>query len=147
MPSSAHERIDRLTRHLSASGAGATTRSPMAAQLASHARPPITSHALDTATGKPARGLPLKLEQLGGALGRGWLVLGATITDDDGRAPGLLVPGTVSCYFELLIADELIARYGVVPRSGTGLPLCSGGTSSSFACLTCWYGAAAAVEW
>ncbi|CAM9758559.1 unnamed protein product, partial [Laminaria digitata] len=57
---------------------------------------PITSHALDTATGKPARGLPLKLEQLGGAVGEGWLALGATATDEDGRAPGLLVPGTVS---------------------------------------------------
>lgn len=100
MPSSAHERIDRLARHLSASGAGATTRSvvssPMAAQLTSHTRPPITSHALDTATGKPARGLPLKLEQLRGAVAGSWLALGATTTDEDGRAPGLLVPGTVS---------------------------------------------------
>lgn len=25
-----------------------------------------------------------------------WLALGATTTDEDGRAPGLLVPGTVS---------------------------------------------------
>ena len=100
MPSAAHERIDRLTHHLSASGARANipteVPSPMAAQVASQTRPPITSHALDTATGKPARGLPLKLEQLGGAVGGGWLALGATTTDEDGRAPGLLVPGTVS---------------------------------------------------
>lgn len=65
----------------------------MATQVA---RQPITSHALDTATGKPARRLPLKLERLEGATGGGWLMLGVATTDEDGRAPGLVGHGTVS---------------------------------------------------
>lgn len=62
------------------------------------ARPPITAHALDTAIGKPARGLPLKLEQRSGGSrgGRFWLLLGSCETDEDGRAPNLLASGYVS---------------------------------------------------
>lgn len=58
-------------------------------------RPPVTSHALDTAIGKPAQGLPLKLEQLVGEGKRTWLTLGSSETNNDGRAPSLLAPGSV----------------------------------------------------
>lgn len=62
------------------------------------ARPPISAHALDTAIGKPARGLPLKLEQRSGGSrgGRYWLLLGSCETNEDGRAPNLLASGYVS---------------------------------------------------
>lgn len=57
-------------------------------------RPPITSHALDTATGKPAEGLPLKLEVMGD--GGVWRTIGRTTTNDDGRAPGLMTSATTT---------------------------------------------------
>lgn len=43
---------------------------------------PITSHVLDTSTGKPAQGLSVALSRLSGS---DWLVLDETITDADGR--------------------------------------------------------------
>ncbi|CAN0055897.1 unnamed protein product [Ascophyllum nodosum] len=63
--------------------------------MQNNARPPITSHALDTATGKPAQGLPLKLEQLRGEGGENWVTVGSSETNDDGRAPSLVAPGSV----------------------------------------------------
>ncbi|CAM9337920.1 unnamed protein product [Ectocarpus sp. 13 AM-2016] len=93
MPNTPQERLDRITNHLAAgySSPGRTT----AAAMAATARPPITAHALDTSTGKPACGLPLKLEQKSGG-GRGggyWLLLGSCETNEDGRAPRLLDAG------------------------------------------------------
>lgn len=54
---------------------------------------PITSHALDLALGRPARGLPLHLEHMGedGV----WRTLAQAVTNDDGRAPNLLPPGSL----------------------------------------------------
>jgi len=46
---------------------------------------PITTHALDTARGCPAAGLPVELEQL---TDEGWVSLRRGTTDADGRAPG-----------------------------------------------------------
>jgi 5-hydroxyisourate hydrolase len=46
---------------------------------------PITTHALDTARGCPAAGLPLELEQL---TDDGWVSLRRAVTNDDGRVPG-----------------------------------------------------------
>eukprot|EP00903_Cladosiphon_okamuranus_P015897 g14682.t1 len=65
------------------------------ASAAAAPRPPITAHALDTAIGKPASGLPLKLEQRSGGSrgGRYWLLLGSCETNEDGRAPNLLASG------------------------------------------------------
>ena len=42
----------------------------------------ITTHVLDTALGRPAAGVPVRLEQ---ARPDGWLVLGEASTDADGR--------------------------------------------------------------
>lgn len=46
---------------------------------------PITTHALDTARGLPADGLPVELEQL---TDDGWVSLRRATTNDDGRVPG-----------------------------------------------------------
>jgi 5-hydroxyisourate hydrolase len=51
---------------------------------------PITTHVLDTATGKPANGIPVKLEVHDGAQ---WKGIGQGITDTDGRASNLLPNG------------------------------------------------------
>lgn len=50
----------------------------------------ITTHVLDTAAGRPAAGVPLKLERL---VGEAWTELGAGKTDSDGRNRELLPPG------------------------------------------------------
>jgi 5-hydroxyisourate hydrolase len=50
----------------------------------------ITTHALDTALGRPAAGLPLSLHQW--REDGQWQQIAAGITDDDGRAPDLAVP-------------------------------------------------------
>jgi 5-hydroxyisourate hydrolase len=47
---------------------------------------PFTTHVLDTATGKPARGLAVSLEIASGPdSDRRWIELGRGVTDDEGR--------------------------------------------------------------
>ena len=48
---------------------------------------PITTHVLDTASGKPARNMPLTLERQDGGT---WQPLATGVTDDDGRNRQLL---------------------------------------------------------
>lgn len=50
----------------------------------------ITTHVLDTARGKPARGVPVKLEKLEKKDGAKFVELGRGVTDDDGRCKTLL---------------------------------------------------------
>lgn len=50
-------------------------------------RSPITTHVLDTATGKPAEGVPVRLEQENAT---GWELLAEGFTDADGRITNLL---------------------------------------------------------
>lgn len=45
----------------------------------------LSTHALDTARGRPAEGLPVELEQL---TEDGWVSLRRGVTNDDGRVPG-----------------------------------------------------------
>ena len=47
----------------------------------------ISTHVLDTARGRPAAGVRVRLEAAGAD---GWDSVGATITDDDGRASDLI---------------------------------------------------------
>lgn len=47
----------------------------------------ISTHVLDTARGRPAAGVRVVMEA---STTDGWDRVGATTTDDDGRAPGLL---------------------------------------------------------
>jgi 5-hydroxyisourate hydrolase len=51
----------------------------------------ISSHVLDTAIGRPARSLGVRLDRL--EEGGGWTTLGSAMTGDDGRVADLL-PGT-----------------------------------------------------
>lgn len=53
----------------------------------------ITTHVLDTALGRPARGVPVRLELFDGGA---WRELGAGATDDDGRLRTLTPPGSVA---------------------------------------------------
>ncbi|MGH7490289.1 MAG: hydroxyisourate hydrolase [bacterium] len=52
----------------------------------------ITTHVLDTARGRPASGVPVRLEILSQD---GWRLLGRAATDEDGRTPQLLSLGSV----------------------------------------------------
>jgi len=66
------------------------------------ARPTISTHVLDTGTGQPATGVPVRLV---GLLDDGaQRPLGEGVTDTDGRIPSLLdrlVPGVYRLTFEL----------------------------------------------
>lgn len=53
------------------------------------ARSPITTHVLDTASGRPAAGIEVTLEI---ADGDGWRGLASGVTDDDGRIGDFLSP-------------------------------------------------------
>ena len=78
-----------------------------AAAVAGGARSPVTTHVLDTSTGRPACGVPAVLEALGPSPGGGgsggggggggggavWAPLGRGVTDADGRIGTLLPPG------------------------------------------------------
>ncbi|MCO4743358.1 MAG: hydroxyisourate hydrolase [Proteobacteria bacterium] len=77
---------------------------------------PITTHVLDTATGRPAAGCPITLS-------RGDEVLASGITNADGRiadllAPGTLTPGLYCMTFDTaayFAASGTAAFYPVVP--------------------------------
>jgi 5-hydroxyisourate hydrolase len=60
----------------------------------------ITTHVLDTAAGKPAAGVAVRLAVRSGA---GWHTLGEAVTDDDGRVrdigPDAAEPGTYRLTF------------------------------------------------
>jgi 5-hydroxyisourate hydrolase len=61
----------------------------------------ITTHVLDTATGRPAAGVPVRLERAGAA---GWAEIGSASTDRDGRVreigPSTVGPGTYRLVFD-----------------------------------------------
>jgi len=51
----------------------------------------VSTHVLNTSTGRPAEGVPVELAQ---RTGSDWTVLGASKTDADGRCKDLPVPDT-----------------------------------------------------
>ena len=53
--------------------------------------PPLTTHVLDTALGKPAAGLAIKLE-IQSAEDKSWSDVGAGVTNGDGRLEASLIP-------------------------------------------------------
>ena len=76
------------------------------------ARSPITTHVLDTATGRPAAGVPVTLTR---QTDEGWNLVGSGVTNEDGRiadlvAPGSLSPGTYQIRFE---TAEYFEKIGV----------------------------------
>lgn len=52
----------------------------------------LSTHVLDTAAGRPAPGVTVRIEQLDEASGS-WRTLGEGVTDEDGRVRELLPPG------------------------------------------------------
>jgi len=51
----------------------------------------ITTHVLDVSIGRPAKGVPVRLEQL--TAKTGWVTVSERATDDDGRVRDLLAAG------------------------------------------------------
>mmetsp|Transcript_12542 Transcript_12542/g.18207 ORF Transcript_12542/g.18207 Transcript_12542/m.18207 type:complete len:134 (+) Transcript_12542:62-463(+) len=84
-------RVHKLASHL--------LQSPPAAM----SRPPITSHVLDTGTGKPATDVKVTLDMKSIS---GWQEIGGDFTNVDGRCPKLLpvdyvlTPGLYRCTFD-----------------------------------------------
>jgi hydroxyisourate hydrolase len=78
-----HIRLKKLLEHPTASASERLPTTQMA-----HGK--ITTHVLDTAKGKPARGVPITLEK---KTGNSFEELGRGVTDDDGRLKTLLPEG------------------------------------------------------
>jgi 5-hydroxyisourate hydrolase len=79
----------------------------------------ITTHVLDTATGRPARAVPVKLERRDPDDG-GWRVIGTGETDADGRlrtltAAGDVEPGTYRITFDTAAYFAMHAIAGFFP--------------------------------
>ena len=78
----------------------------------------LSTHVLDTATGRPAEGLPIRLEFFGP---HGVRTVGEGITDVDGRvrdffqADARLVPGTYRMRFETAVYHAKQAVTGFYP--------------------------------
>ena len=53
----------------------------------------ITTHVLDTAQGRPGKGIAIELERADQGV---WNLVGAGITDEDGRLKTLTLPGTLT---------------------------------------------------
>jgi 5-hydroxyisourate hydrolase len=67
----------------------------------------ISTHVLDTASGKPARNVPVRLERRGST--GGWRELASAQTDPDGRCSQLLSGGAIRAGHYRLIFDT--AKY------------------------------------
>jgi len=83
------------------------------------ARPPITSHVLDTSLGRPAQGVVITLFVLSGSE---WSVLGKATTNSDGRAPELLPvdyklqQGVYKCTFDTGAYFQASGQKGFYPE-------------------------------
>ena len=79
---------------------------------------PITTHALDTRSGKPAAGLPITLF---GQDKESWIKLAAGVTNEDGRItdllkPGSLTPGIYKMYFDTSTYHQQQSVQGFYPE-------------------------------
>ncbi len=73
----------------------------------------LTTHVLDTATGKPAAGIEVKLKVLVG--GKSWTPIASGVTNNDGRIPNLLPDERVlepSVYKLVFETQEYFERLG-----------------------------------
>lgn len=78
---------------------------------------PITTHVLDTASGKPAKNVPLTLERQDGG---DWRQLATGVTDDDGRNRQLLdgqalTPGVYRLTFDTAAYFAATGTQGFYP--------------------------------
>jgi 5-hydroxyisourate hydrolase len=81
----------------------------------------ITTHVLDTSTGRPASGVAVELEVLAAG---GWEPVGAGLTDEQGRVSGLLPAG----------AEPMAATYRM--RFDTGAYFDQRGVETFFPAVT-----------
>jgi 5-hydroxyisourate hydrolase len=77
----------------------------------------VTTHVLDTALGRPAAGVPVRLSRVDGDVST---VLGVGQTDDDGRCAGLAPPeleaGTYRLHFETAAYFTRTGQTGLFPE-------------------------------
>lgn len=116
-PATAERRVEAVAAHVVTPLATAAAASP------SPSRPPITTHILDTASGRPASGVPVALEHLSSD-GAAWHRLGAGVTDGDGRCGTLLRVGHALVAGEYRMCFDTDAYY-------RALSLAAGGTAST----------------
>lgn len=69
---------------------------------------PVTTHVLNTASGTPAVGIRIKLEKMESVDGvdrehESWTFMGSTITNSDGRGPGLISPSNLVRNIRMLL--------------------------------------------
>ena len=72
----------------------------------------VSTHVLDTARGRPAAGVPVRLDQWGPD---GWWRLGEAVTGPDGRVTGLPPVGAdepVSCQLVFAVEEYLVTHHG-----------------------------------
>jgi 5-hydroxyisourate hydrolase len=74
----------------------------------------LTTHVLDAASGKPAVGVAVRLEDWSGA------VLGRGLTNDDGRIPALVAapvePGSYRLVFDTAAYHQSVGTTGFYPE-------------------------------
>ncbi|KAI9181205.1 hypothetical protein LWI28_012496 [Acer negundo] len=90
------DRVSIITGHLTAGCEDPTRKT---SQIPTRSRPPITTHVLDVSRGSPAAGVEVRLEMWKGMHPRplfgetdtsGWVSLGSSATDKDGRSGQLM---------------------------------------------------------
>ena len=75
----------------------------------------ITTHVLDLALGRPAAGVPIILER---ATSEGWDVIGAGLTDGDGRLRTLIPAGAPVVYGRYRIRFDTAAYFAATAQVG-----------------------------
>jgi 5-hydroxyisourate hydrolase len=77
----------------------------------------VTTHVLDTALGRPAAGVPVRLSRLDAEVST---VVGVGETDEDGRCAGLapreLEPGTYRLHFDTAAYFQQTGQEGIFPE-------------------------------
>jgi len=71
----------------------------------------ITTHVLDAVLGKPASGIAIRLEQ---DLNNGWIAIGESITDSDGRCRDLCPNASSGAYRLTFAVGPYFDRHGRV---------------------------------
>ncbi len=73
---------------------------------------PITTHVLNTVSGKPAVGVPISLEKRDGDH---WIEIGSGVTSDDGRIGDLMAEGSLEqAHYRMNFATEsYFSRQGI----------------------------------
>ena len=88
----------------------------------------VTTHVLDAALGRPAAGVPVRLER---PEGHAWAEVAAGATDADGRIPELgpetLEPGTYRLRFDTAVYFAATGRAGFYPEVTVAFTLVADG--------------------